>query len=224
MRIIDKNHDIYDYLQDPTDNHLIFDRRGSFLLDKTRICKAMQMHEFRGHPNCDHKYLEVQCGPSHWVFLATITERDTWSNFDTPVDYDLELIKSWRDDKIADKPIRVIVYACNWDKFDWKTKKMVYERQDDNILLKDGIDVSTYTTSIRDKNAPHGYRDIKYTIPLLKGIGIGDLINPFDIFCAIEEHFSMQKTAAERTEPIGATNNDKIVMHGFDTKTSFRGR
>jgi hypothetical protein len=45
-----------------------------------------------------------------------------------------------------------------------------------------------------------------------------------DVFCSIEEHFSREKTAAERTEPLGATNNDKIIMHGFDTKTSFRGK
>ena len=33
MRIIDKQHDFYDYLQDPTDR-IVFDRRGSFLLTK----------------------------------------------------------------------------------------------------------------------------------------------------------------------------------------------
>ena len=37
MRIIDKNHDFYDYLQDPTDNTIVFDRRGSFLLEKSYI-------------------------------------------------------------------------------------------------------------------------------------------------------------------------------------------
>ena len=42
------------------------------------------------------------------------------------------------------------------------------------------------------------------------------------MFCAIEEYFSIEKSKMETTEPKGATNDDKIVMHGFDTKLSFR--
>ena len=60
--------------------------------------------------------------------------------------------------------------------------------------------------------------------PILTACGIKDLITPEDIFMAIEEHFSLLKTESERIDPIGATNNDKIEMHGFDTKTSFRGK
>ena len=32
----------------------------------------------------------------------------------------------------------------------------------------------------------------------------------------------MAKTASETTEAKGTTNEDKVVMHGFDVKTSFR--
>jgi hypothetical protein len=42
------------------------------------------------------------------------------------------------------------------------------------------------------------------------------------IFYAIEEHFSMEKTASETTEAKGTTDEDKIAMHGFDVKKSFR--
>jgi hypothetical protein len=34
----------------------------------------------------------------------------------------------------------------------------------------------------------------------------------------------MEKSKLETTEAKGTTNDDKIIMHGFDTKTSFRGK
>ena len=41
MRIIDKQHDFYDYLQDPTDR-IVFDRRGAFLLTKKLFCNDIK--------------------------------------------------------------------------------------------------------------------------------------------------------------------------------------
>ena len=64
-------------------------------------------------------------------------------------------------------------------------------------------------------------RDSK-TAPLLKASGLGHIIDPQEMFCAVEEYFSIEKTKSETTEPKGATNDDKIEMHGVDTKTSFR--
>ena len=32
----------------------------------------------------------------------------------------------------------------------------------------------------------------------------------------------MEKTASETTEAKGTTDEDKVIMHGFDVKTSFR--
>ena len=60
-------------------------------------------------------------------------------------------------------------------------------------------------------------------VPILKATKIGTVVDPRDIFYSIEEYFSLEKSDSERIEPIGATNDDKIVMHGFDTKVSFRG-
>ena len=91
----------------------------------------------------------------------------------------------------------------------------------DNNDCKIKSNLSYYKNSIPYKNT------FKYEIkdiPILNACGIKDFIDPVDIFTAIEEHFSLEKTESERIEPIGATNNDKIVMHGFDTKVSFRGK
>lgn len=59
-------------------------------------------------------------------------------------------------------------------------------------------------------------------MPILKACGIAELVDPVSVFCAIEEHFSMEKAASETTEAKGITNEDKVIMHGFDVKTSFR--
>ena len=61
-------------------------------------------------------------------------------------------------------------------------------------------------------------------IPLLKACGIAGLIDALDVFLSFEEYFSLEKTASERRDPIGSTNDDKITSHGFDTKISFRGK
>lgn len=61
-------------------------------------------------------------------------------------------------------------------------------------------------------------------IPILKECGIVKYINPQDIYLAFEEYFLAEKTASERTESVGITDKEKIENHGFDTKTSFRGK
>ena len=50
MRIIDKQHDFYDYLQDPTDR-IVFDRRGSFLLTKKLFCNDIKVKILNGKGN-----------------------------------------------------------------------------------------------------------------------------------------------------------------------------
>lgn len=230
MRIIDKNHDFYDYLQDPTDNTLIFDRRGSFLLDKKRICEAMyriNYMRYGRHKDCKHHIIFVSCGAVTWAFLATVTKFDNSyfnSKDEKPEDFTLEFLESWRDYDRENVLINVKVDYCNDNKYDWKTHKWSFDKK--NICFgptswKNGEDVSSMKTSIQTKK---GFEDIEYNIPLLRGIGITNLIDPVEVFCAIEEHFSRLKTASEKTEPLGATNDDKITMHGFDTKTSFRGK
>ena len=55
--------------------------------------------------------------------------------------------------------------------------------------------------------------------PLLLDTGIPALIPPFEIYKNLEMYLSTSKT--EKTVDI-ATNDEKIVNHGFDMKSSFR--
>ena len=82
--------------------------------------------------------------------------------------------------------------------------------------------MNQYTVYRSGKNNQY-IKDTK-TIPLLKACGISSYIDPIVLFTSLEEYFLLEKSSLERTESIGLTNNDKIEMHGFDIKTSFRGK
>lgn len=226
LRIIDKNNDFYDYLQSPTDT-IVFDRRNSFLLTKKMICDRIAFLRREDKT----KFLLLQCGSTFWLFLLTATELGF---YDDPKDYDIELLTSWKN---YDKPRKCISFEVVKFNFAYRTLFSKHDKDQvhDHIMksvdkLQYAIDHNEYEIETRldtvkiYKDHKGGFITSTSDIPLLKGCGIANLIDPFTIFYAIEEYFSMEKTALETTDPKGATNDDKIVMHGFDIKTSFRGK
>jgi hypothetical protein len=54
--------------------------------------------------------------------------------------------------------------------------------------------------------------------------GIVNCVDAHQIYLAFEEYFALEKSSTERREPLGTTDIDKIESHGFDKKTSFRGK
>lgn len=235
MKIIDKNYDYYDYLQNPDDN-LVFDRRNSFELTKKIIADNLESVQY---PKSKYRFILMQCGITYWLFLLTITEYDRSNPYCNPTvkDYSLETLITWTN---HNKPhttinIEIISFRHSYIFYDHDlyigTKDFSVDRIRSRAEdLKNNVDTNDYKTdhvlskyqiytSIKD-GWKHEIRDI----PLLKSSGIAELIDPVTLFNAIEEHFSISKTESERTEAVGTTNNDKITMHGFDTKTSFRGK
>lgn len=234
MKIIDKNYDYYDYLQSPDDS-IVFDRRNSFDLTKERVIDKIDV--VRWNNDSKYRFILMQCGATYWLFLLTITETT-----ETPYqgkrisDYSLELLTTWKNYNKPRKTIDIhfvsfrnayIFYDNDYyvSNKDYDIDRIRTKAND----LKSSIDNNDYVT---DKSlselyirtlVKNEYKEEIRDIPLLKSCGIAQLIDPVDIFQAIEEHFSLQKTESERTEAVGTTNNDKITMHGFDTKTSFRG-
>lgn len=73
------------------------------------------------------------------------------------------------------------------------------------------------------KKYPDGTEKEK-TIPLLIASGYKDCIDPLDIYNSFEEYFSLEMSSTERTESVGLTDKEKITNHGFDVKSSFRGK
>ena len=78
--------------------------------------------------------------------------------------------------------------------------------------------------SINEYTICIGNDKFKKHIPLLKASGLANCIDPLDVFLAFEEYFSLEKTSSERRDPIGTTDINKIESHGFDVKSSFRGK
>lgn len=226
MRIIDKNHDFYDYLQDPNDT-LVFDRRNSFLLTKEEFLESISV----GYARAFHDviFLLLQCGGTFWLFGIEVIEIDDCKNVK---DYNIELFSRWTNYNKPNKLLDLNIITPNiWGVMretrnrKHKYFKEVLSRVD---VLKSMIDqnefrvVKNLNSHTKFTRIKEGFVKEKQTIPLLKGCILSSLIDPVEIFSAIEEYFSIEKTMSERTSPIGETNNDKIIMHGFDIKTSFR--
>lgn len=211
MRIIDNKYDFYDYLQS-YDDKLVFDRRGSFNLTKQIVCNSLTRCRYSYRDIREH--MLVQCGATFWLILVTITEFDSSQQ---PINYSLELIDTWKNydkpNKLLDVQLISFGYMVMLKGFKFENMKYAIDHYD---LL--------YTESLSHHVKYVGDKEEKSTIPILAPSGLGNVINPVDMFCAIEEYYSIEKSKTETTEPQGITNDDKIVMHGFDTKISFRGK
>ena len=220
MRILDKYYDFYDCYQDYTDD-MVFDRRGSFLLTKDAICK--QLYNKRGYWGKvrDNHLILIQCGGTFWLELLTVIAMDSLN----PTDFKVELLDHWRN---YNKPNKLLVVE-EIEGYDGPLEDFGHEFDYDVIMknaeiIKKDIDTCNYRGHILSESWVWVNDErIKLRNPILKSSGLISVIDPFEFFIAIEEYFSIEKTKAETTEPKGATNDDKIIMHGFDTKTSFRG-
>jgi len=228
MRIIDKQHDFYDYLQDPTDR-IVFDRRGSFLLTKKLFCEGIKY--LRYYNNSRYRFVLLQCGVAYWLFLVTVTAVDRNAS---PADYDMELLVKWKNYDGSNELIKLNVISFNINMWeykigDYRNWDFAPEKLKVRVSnLKTAVDQGNYRVE-RDlgchtKITDHRGSSIRETqdLPILKACGIAGLVDPVSLFCAIEEHFSMEKTASETTEAKGTTDKDRAIMHGFDVKISFR--
>lgn len=231
MRIIDKNQDYYDYLQDREDN-LVFDRRGSFLLTKEIVCDKIR---WTLRDRSRYRFVLLQSGATFWLFLIHITVYAEFPSADKPLDYEVECITTWKNYNQPRELLKLSLISFNHD---WKyhigiSQKSFphYEYSPDKIkaqaeVLKQAIDNKdiTFVRNLGEFTQYTGDTKVELTIPLLKACGIGNQIPAEDMYHAIDEYFSLEKTASESTVAEGTTNTDKIVNHGFDTKTSFRGK
>ena len=211
MRIIDKQHDYYDYLQDPTDT-IVFDRRGSFLLTREMFLNKVADTKYWRKAG-DTYYVVMQCGATFWLFEVVVKE-----SLD---DYELKLLHHWKNYNKPRLVLNIVAIDFTYESKYWNISTEKYYNLVDNNQYRIKRIVSLYTTY---KDHKGRWTGTDHEMPLLVACGVSELVPAQDIFTAIEEHFSMLKTESERTDPLGATNDDKITMHGFDTKTSFRGK
>ena len=225
MRIIDKLRDFYDYLQDPTDT-LVFDRRNSYVVTKEDILNTLDTRAGE-----IYSFLLLQCGATYWLFLVTVTKSDKSQDSyrPKPLDYEMELLISWKD---YDHGIELLKFDrverhFHWRNYYWNRKSFVTDRNRfapekirDDIIHRDFCFTNSYNehyNSLKQEKETSLY-------PILKACGVAPLVDPSELFYAIDEYFSLKKTESEKTVAEGTTNADKIINHGFDTKISFRGK
>lgn len=233
MRILDKNTDFYDYVQNIyRDESFTFDRTDSFELTKEELYK--RLGNYRHNSVGDHRYILLQVCNTFWLFLAEVSQvsDDSWHKI---LEYNIELLSTWKCYN-ADR----VLMRLDVINFPWTVLRSFYtyrgfRPETDEIhkkfqRLKTAIDTNDFevVTSI---NSHTTYRRIRGElvgnekhIPLLKASGLAQFIDPIEIYLAFEEYFSLEKTAVERTESVGLTNKEKVENHGFDIKTSFRGK
>lgn len=234
MRIIDKNTDFYDYLQNIyRDNSLTFDRTNSFILSKETVCNSLESHSMHywwdKEKHRDFNFVLLQVCNTFWLFLVEITEL---SEFGRPTNFVAELLHTWRNYDRERKLIKLNVISFpDLRPYGWHTK-WVYDKVKITNKIDDIVEavnqsnykIEFYSFGLHEMSLFVNNKKITKNIPLLKASGLAQLINPLDIYLAFEEYFSFEKTASERIYSKGITDKEKIENHGFDVVTSFRGK
>lgn len=233
MRIIDKNTDFYDYLQNIyRDTSVTFDRTDSFILTKEMFCDELRYGRRYVDRSDPYRYILLQVGNTFWLFLVTITEYNSW---DEAKKYDIELITTWKNYNKPRCLINLDIIHLGWGlryQIDYafrKSKGATFSQklQESVPKLIQAVDQNEYDLVHRiNKHLIYcdDGRKLEKHIPLLIACGIGNCIDPLDIFLSFEEYFSLEKQSQERTESVGITDVEKVENHGFDKKTSFRGK
>lgn len=194
MRIIDKNKDYYDYFQN------IY-RDNTFTFDR-RGSHPYTRDEFLHNPYCgEPTHLLLQVCNNFWLIKINWTVTEGYF-YRTIYDYSLELEDKWVDYNAPRVELSLIGI------------KKVLGKKDPKLIY----DYNKHYEWDGKKYIPY------FCTPILKDIGIPSVVDGFEIYKALEEYFGTEKTASERTEAVGTTNKDKILSHGFDTKSSFRGK
>lgn len=233
MRIIDRNTDFYDYLQDVYyDESLTFDRRDSFILTKDEIATRIYSYDYPDYAvgrrliYCDgiSQLIKVQVCNTFWVFGVDLT--DCHRKKCDSLTGCIHLLSTWKDYTMPRLLIEVSLIQCLAP-----TCRLINaylsKREDEKLqkLLRETLQTKHYCYShIFNSNTTWvANKEITKHIPILKATGLAQYIDPLDIYLAFEEYFSLEKTDSERTESIGLTNDEKVENHGFDLRTSFRG-
>ena len=220
MKILDSNKDFYDFYQNIyRDDTYTFDRRDSFNLSRKDFASHFYYEQSRYKWFLDrgkNQCVLLQVCNNFWLFKVTIDKTDSMGKC---IDYSISLIAQWKDYSVQTKlielsHIRFILYS----------EEEISKNYELLIRTKDYEVKYVWNKSIVSRSHGIGWDHIEKHIPILKDIGIAGLVDPLDIYLALEEYFARKVTESERVESIGLTDNEKIENHGFDTKISFRGK
>lgn len=203
MRIIDKNRDYYDYFQD-YDSDIVFDRRGSRILSNEELNIWSLYNRYKSE--FTDKYFLLQIGYTNWLILAKVTKiGDNGSGYFTVEEFSLELIEMWKNyNKSVDFKFGVI--NSNFSIEYLYSKKWEHRKFIDDVKLGN----FEYTKDFTEKSPI-----------ILNKTKLPSILDAQDVYFAIEEWLSHKKDDIVHDS---MTDKEKIVSHGFDIKSSFRGK
>ena len=210
MRIIDKYKDYYDFFGHKSeDKTLVYDRRGSTLLNKETVL----FHIYR-YSRDNSLTFGLQAGFKLFILEAIHLQAD-YDPKTRKLQYvagDLQLVDSIDNFNWAGQPLQFVDLKLPYALFNnrWYTYRSAWDRSYQNQLK------TVPVMRQKDNGLPDEPLADK---PLLRDTGIPALIPPFEIYKNLEMYISSLKT--EKTVDI-ATNDEKIINHGFDMKSSFR--
>lgn len=204
MRIIDKNKDYYDYLQ-CYDDDVVFDRRGSYVLTDKEFMDYVWL--CYNDNKLSNKYILLSVGYSYWLFNMVCTDRALINEYIRPINYSLELLEHWKDyehftklhfGQVEKNYSTEYLFSKKWD---WKSN-LIDEIKRGNYK---------YKCDFTERHPNLIFRNIK----------IPSVVMADDLYNAFDEYFSHLK---DDVKVDNMTDIEKVESHGFDKKTSFRGK
>ena len=215
MRIISKIKDFYDYISyefSDKDDDIVFDRRNSLVLTKDNIASflGLNRYEKKTYYSRSSNYLVLQIGCL--FFLIEIYD----------VEYKDIIVCGIKEKEFSNYKMKVLAKWRNYDNKSimefYKVYKYYYYKTEEQFI--NDIKNSKFSEDDRMKSA--GYTDNKDKALIIGETGLPSVLDPKEVYLALDEYFSSLISDKEKTESIGITNNEKIVNHGFDKKISFR--
>ena len=208
MYIIDKNKDFYDYYSHiyGVDKAITFDRRGSIILNDDYFISLLDASSTFSWSNPSSSYFLLEVGYKQYMIKYSNVKKEYDRNllFDKVVSYDISLGRVFEENKhLFRKEVSIVkAYIPSWYDFGLKynSKKNILD------LIK--------------------LNDVKFSLekvielPILSGTQLTSLLDANELWKEISTYISSQGN--DKDIDIINTDKDKIINHGFDTKTSFR--
>ena len=209
MKIIDKNKDFYDYMQGIyPDNSNTFDRRGSHILTKEMFLEPFSSLETEIY------YLHVQINYLNYIIKAVGNDFSYGckGRVYSAKDLEYQLVTFWKNYN-TENLIKIDFFQVP------KYNEKYFEKNPISILKE------TKTYQLRSRQWYWNGFDIdEKNFPIFKESGLVKFFDPQEVYYAIDNWLSSQKTKNERTESVNITDKEKIINHGFDTSYSFRSK
>jgi hypothetical protein len=209
MYIIDKNKDYYDYLSGiyGIDKIITYDRRGSIVLTEYTLLNQISHYDHsyqKSLKETEHFILEI--GNKQYLFKTEIKYVEQDQSI-IPIEGIYSLIKIFDDHKhYYEKEISLV--PCKVQKH-WK----YYSHRQSNDKFEA---INNYNDIIISQES----KSRLIANPILTNTIIPSFIPAKDIWIELSNFISSKYN--DKTVLIINTDTDKIINHGFNTRTSFR--